>query len=288
MRLHRRMDVLQHPALDRRVEVDHHVAAEHEVERGTRRRMRIEQVVVAEPHRAGELGPHADGAAVGTGAAQEVPSQAFRRQPARISRVDGAAGGVEHPRVDVARDDAEGAAVRQRFAGGDRDRVRLLAGRGGAAPQTQTLPVVLPQGPGKRGEVVRLAEERRQVGRQAVDELLPFGVSGMTTLEPLQVAAEGREAFFAQPPGKPAVDHRPFPGVKTDSGAPADQLAHAPEVFGVEAEFLHRAVRGPPRWGARCVDGGRCSAHAGSEKKGTKATRDRPADLRLSVPSRCA
>ena len=73
----------------------------------------------------------------------------------------------------------------------------------------------------QRVEVVRLAKERGQVGGQAVDELLPFGVArrAVRLLEPLQVVAERAVPGLAQAPRQPAVDHRLLAGVQADAGA---------------------------------------------------------------------
>jgi len=50
-------------------------------------------------------------------------------------------------------------------------------------------------------EVMFFAEERGQVRRQAVDELLPFGVASgaLGGFQPLQVGAERAVAGLAQP-----------------------------------------------------------------------------------------
>src|SRR5437899_10224099 len=55
-RLHRRADALEHAALRRRIEIDHHVAAEHEVERLAKLPVRVHQVVGAKLDQPGELG----------------------------------------------------------------------------------------------------------------------------------------------------------------------------------------------------------------------------------------
>jgi len=88
----------------------------------------------------------------------------------------------------------------QRFDRGHRERVRFFAGRGGIAPDAQRPAGAQLQRLGEHLEVMRLAEERRQVGGQAVDELLPFvggGVAGRG-VQPLQVGAERAVAGFAQ------------------------------------------------------------------------------------------
>ena len=107
-------------------------------------------------------------------------------------------------------------------------------------------------------EVVRFAKERRQVGRQAVDELLPLGSRGGAGVgsSQLQVVGEAAVAGFAQPARQPAVHHRLLAGVQADAGVVVDQAG---------ARARNRALpnaNSGSRRGRRCVHGGAGSVRA--------------------------
>src|SRR5690606_26985665 len=86
------------------------------------------------------------------------------------------------------------------FAGGDRQRVGLLAGGGRAAPHQQRLaaPVHRAQLAGQQREVVGLAEERGQVGGQRVDELFVLAVG--VAFHQVEVVGEALDPARAQAP----------------------------------------------------------------------------------------
>src|SRR5690606_29959075 len=77
--LHHPMDAFEHPALCRGIEIDHHVAAEHDVE-GVAQRQLMDQVHVHEPHMPLQLWPHPDQTRVRPLAAHEKALQALLAQ----------------------------------------------------------------------------------------------------------------------------------------------------------------------------------------------------------------
>ena len=239
MRLHHRVNPLEHAALRRCIEINHHVAAEHDVERLAQLPVRLHQVVRPEFDEARELGLDADEAAVRALAAQEMRAQPRLRQAARFRRINAARRDREHLGVDVARDDLYAGAAARRLGHSHRDRVGLFAGRCGVAPDSQRPRAVFLQVSRELVKVMLFAEERREVGGQAVDELLPLLGARCTArlLEPLQVACERAVAGFAQTARQAAVDHRLLAGVQADAGALVDQLANALEVGVAEAEL---------------------------------------------------
>jgi len=86
-------------------------------------------------------------------------------------------------------------------------------------------------------EVVFLAEERGQVGGEAVDEGLPFGRRGAALLQPVQVIGEALAPRLAQPPCQAAVDHGLLAGVQADAGVLVDEAADALEVGRLQLEL---------------------------------------------------
>src|SRR5437773_853166 len=101
-----------------------------------------------------------------------------------------------------------------------------------------------------RNSMRLFCEERREVGGQAIDDLLPLLSARRTarTLEPLQVAHERAVAGFAQTARQAAVDHRLLAGVQAAARALVDELANALEVGVPEAELLlawHHGNVGP-------------------------------------------
>jgi hypothetical protein len=89
-------------------------------------------------------------------------------------------------------------------------------------------------------KVVLLAEERGQVGGQAVDELLPLALGRAALFQPLQVGREAAVAGLAQAPRQAAVDHGLLAGVQADAGALVDQRADALEVGRRQRELRDR------------------------------------------------
>src|SRR5690606_19442839 len=121
---------------------------------------------------------------------------------------------------------------------------------------------------GEQREVVRLAEERGQVGGQRIDEILLF--VGASVLDQVQVVAEALDAACAQSPDQAAVDHVALVRAQVDAGPVMDHAAHAPKVANLEDEravldglgvavaggLRHR--RGPPApapWPGRAAPG---------------------------------
>jgi hypothetical protein len=267
------VDALEHLALRGGVEIDHHVAAEDDVE-GLAQHVpgAADEVEGPELDRPRQFRPHPDLSGVGAGAAQEVAPQPLRVQPAAVGRVDAAARGVEHARVDVGGQQPQRRGRPHRLDRRHRERIRLLAGRRRVAPQAQRPPLARPQLLRQRVEVVLLAEEGRQVGRQAVHERLPLAIAlgAAALLERLQVVAEASVAGLAQPARQPAVDHGLLAGVQADAGTRVDQRAHA-----LEVGRRHRRLgvgkgrrRQGGRWhrrgaGGRCWEAGVASGGSG-------------------------
>mmetsp|Transcript_60042 Transcript_60042/g.142148 ORF Transcript_60042/g.142148 Transcript_60042/m.142148 type:complete len:263 (+) Transcript_60042:1817-2605(+) len=243
-RAHHAVDALEHLALRRRVEIDHDIAAEDHVESVAELPLGVHQVQRAELHPALQLGLHADLAGVRARAPHEEVLQPGGVQAARVGVVDAPLGGGQHIGVDVAGDELHRGAGPERLAAGHQDGIGLLARRRGAAPDPhrfadEGLEVVL-----ERVEMVFLAKEGGQVGRQAVDEFLPFlgARRAARCFEPLQIAGEAPVSRLAQAPREPAVDHRMLAIVQADAGMLVDQLAHAVEVGLAEAEFMIQSV----------------------------------------------
>ena len=131
-------------------------------------------------------------------------------------------------------------------------------------------------------EVVRLAEERRQVGRQAVDELLPLVLSSHLTLralQPMQVRARNeRWPSSRSRREQPAVDHRPLAGVQVDPGTAMDP-APTRSVVVAEGELGAGAGRTESRATGRALTraaSGRALRHAPRALRRTHVTEPRP------------
>jgi len=115
------MNLAEHAALRRVIEIDHHVAAEHDVERLAERPARVHQIERPKLDQLREFGLHAHEAAVRACAAQEVAALALGALAARIDRVDAAGSRREHLGVDVAGDDLHVGVRAGRFGHGHRE-----------------------------------------------------------------------------------------------------------------------------------------------------------------------
>lgn len=197
----------QDAALGGLVEIDHHVAAEQRRIRAAdvvARRQQIQLLVFD------ELAQRRNDPAlafVGAAAALEILAldRCIQRGDA-VDGVDAARGGFQHLGIDVGGDDAH--RWRQRaegLAGGDGDGVGLLTGGGRTRPDLQRcLRGTLLQFFAQLVEVMRLAEERGQVGGQRVGERLPFFLV-VACFELVDVVAER-----AQTGARRRRDSRPY------------------------------------------------------------------------------
>ena len=137
--------------------------------------------------------------------------------------------------MSLARISTGGVQAAEGLAGGDGQRIGLLAGRSGRAPDAQR--------PVRRGlqvlaqdvEMMRLAKERGQVRRQRIDEGLPFfRVAG---LEHCDVIGEGVQPQRPQAPGQARVHHVLLDRRQRYAGLIVDELAYAVEIGLREMEF---------------------------------------------------
>src|SRR5690606_20422681 len=128
-----------------------------------------------------------------------------------------------------------------------------------AAPDAQPRPGAPAQFVGEHLEMVFLPEERREVRREAVHELLPLGLGpGVArALEPVEVAGEARMTERAQAARQPAVDHRLLRGTKMDARPLADQRADPIEILSVDRE-----IASPGRQWCRTRRNGESGAHS--------------------------
>jgi hypothetical protein len=230
------------------VEVDHHVAAEDHVVGLLRRPHGRLQVQLAEARHGAQLGTHAHQPVVAAGAAQEMAAQALGRQRRdALHAVDAGARRVQHVGVDVGAQHLPGTLG---LAQHHRDRPGLLAGGTRARPAAQRRPAlarVLLRPRQQQLEVVRLAEESRQVGGERVDEGL--ALVGVRALYQLQVVAEARDAARAQPAQQPVVDHVALLQAELDARVVGDQLPHGREVAVVQQRGRVAAQQRVSHWG---------------------------------------
>jgi hypothetical protein len=135
---------------------------------------------------------------------------------------------LERGGVDVGGDHAEG--LRQvRLGERHRDGVGLFAGGAGRAPDGEAGAVaLLAQVLDQDREVVRLAEEAREVGGERVGELLALG--RVLGLDRVEVGVEARVPGLAQPPREAVGDHGALGRAHRDAGDLVDQAARAIEL----------------------------------------------------------
>ncbi len=85
--------------------------------------------------------------------------------------------------------------------------------------------------------MVRLAEERGEIGGQRIGEGFPlFGVVG--ALQHVQVLLEGSDAGGAQASREATVNHFLLAVGQCDAGPLVDQATHSLEITAVEIELL--------------------------------------------------
>ena len=161
-----------------------------------------------------------------------VPRRKWRRsrsgdRPRAVGGVDAALRGGQHLGVDVAGEDAR----RRRRAPsasthGHRDRIRLLAGRRGVAPDAQrAAPARARRSSASAWKWCSSRKnEVRLVVRQLTNSCHSASPPRRRLLEPLQVVGERAVAGLAQAARQPAVDHGLLAGVQADAGALVDQL----------------------------------------------------------------
>src|SRR5690606_20303997 len=250
--------------LGRGVEVDEHVAAEDGIEGLVEALGQVDQVELPELDERGELGPHADVALAGALAAQQEAATALRGQRLDAGdRIHARAGGGQHPRIDVGRDDRYRRPFAQGLHRGHGDRVRFLAGGRGRAPYPQRPSPLqaLPEVIGKDGEMVGLAKERRQVRRQGIGEAGPL--AAVVRFEQGQVRLEVTQPELAQATREAAVDHRLLAGCERYARAGMDHRADPLEIPRREAKLalrqkvLHRAALQAPTTATGAADGAR-------------------------------
>ncbi|GAE49014.1 hypothetical protein XPU_0546 [Xanthomonas arboricola pv. pruni str. MAFF 311562] len=229
----------QDAALGRLVEIDHHVAAEQRRVRAADIVTRCQQVQLAVFDELAQRRDDPALALVGAAAALEVLAldRCIQRGDA-VDGVDAARGGFQHLGVDVGGDDADrrgqGA---EGFAGGDGDGVGLLTGGGRAGPDLQRrLRGALLQFFAQLVEVVRLAEERGQIGGQRVGERLPF-LLVVACFHLVQVVAEGAQAEHAKTTRQPAIHHVALGRSQGDADTLIDQVADALEIAVAKIKF---------------------------------------------------
>jgi len=92
---------------------------------------------------------------------------------------------------------------------------------------------------GQQREMMRLAEERRQVGRQRIRERFPL-IAHAASFQVVQVADERGDAGRAQAPGQTAVDHLLLAVGQRDAGPLVNHGADPLEVLASEIKFLDR------------------------------------------------
>ncbi|MNT41375.1 hypothetical protein D3C72_1777340 [compost metagenome] len=91
---------------------------------------------------------------------------------------------------------------------------------------------------------MRLAEKRRQVGREGIDEIFPLRRIRLI-FQPVQIAAEVLPAQHAQTAREAAVDHLSLMRAERNTRARVDHLADAGKVRVTEIKLaVHRNGRG--------------------------------------------
>jgi hypothetical protein len=233
--------VLDHPLLGPRIEVDQHVPAEDGIEGSADLRGQVHQVELPELHQRGEFRPDPGVALPGAPAPQQEATQARLAQDLDAGeRVDAGARGREDAGIDVRGQDRDRWPLAEGLDRGHRDGVGFLARRGGRAPDPD-VPSSLgaaSQVIGEDREVIGLPEERRQVGGQGVDE--PGPLPAVVRLQEGEVGLEIAPPQLAQAPGEPAVHHRLLAGRERYARAGMDHRADPLEILGREAELAIR------------------------------------------------
>jgi hypothetical protein len=227
------VDALEHAALRGRVEVNHHVAAKHEVERLLEGPGLAHEVDLQEFDHAPQLGLDAHQPRVRALAAQEKALQALLAQALDVvEAVNALRGRGKHARVDVARHQLKRRMRAQCLQRGDDDRIRLLARGGRIAPGAPARARGLAaQVRGEQLEVVRFAKKGREVGRERVHEFLPLAAfCALLRFEPVEVGLEAAVPGLAQAAREPAIDHGLLALVQADARALVNQRPHARKV----------------------------------------------------------
>ena len=83
--------------------------------------------------------------------------------------------------------------------------------------------------------MVRLAEKRGEIGRQRIDEALPFGL--VAAFEQIQILAEGFFLRFSQAARQPTVDHVLLGIGQRNPGVSMNQLANPLKIGRREDKF---------------------------------------------------
>src|SRR5690606_6559667 len=234
--MQQRPKALEHAPLRRAIEIDHRVSAEDRVERAANRPYGGHQVHRAKAHEGAHLGAYPRVARFVSRALQEEALQAlFAELLAALERVDAEVRGAYSAGIEIRPEDAHPRIRTQGFDRGDGHRIGFLARRARRGPERHRAVLgVLAQELREDREVMFLAEERRQIRRQRVDELLELE---LVRLELLQVLGEALEPERTQPPRHAAVDHVALRVVKADASVGVDQPTNALEIAIVEAEL---------------------------------------------------
>src|SRR6185437_5175595 len=176
-------------------------------------------------------------------ARDEEPLQALRGDIAQpLRRIDPTARTLEDVRVEIRREDAHvpAAGVRQRLEHRHRDGVGLLAGRASRGPDAQ--PPWPPRVGGERREhvlaqileMMRLAKERGEIGRDGIAELRELL---LISLEPLAVLGEAAQLQRAQAPRQPPINELALLVREMDARDRLDEHAQRLEVLLAEGEL---------------------------------------------------
>nr|GEU28394.1 hypothetical protein [Tanacetum cinerariifolium] len=239
IRFHQRDKARQDLALGLLVKINHHVAAEDDVELAADGPAVGQQVQRLERDHVAQFLAHARLAFALALALEEKAARALRAhfiEP--VHRVHAVGGVGQHVGVDVGGDDvAVGRERVERFAHRHGDRIRLFAGGRGRAPDVERLALALDVF-GQQREVVRFAEERRQVGGQRIGKRFPL-LAQAAGFEVVQVLGKRRDAGGAQAARQAAVHHLLFAVGQRDAGALVDEAAHTLEVPGIEVELFN-------------------------------------------------
>ena len=103
---------------------------------------------------------------------------------------------------------------------------------------------------GQNFKMVLLAKERRQIGGERIDELLPLRPI-VNRLQPVQIAGKALMSCLAQATGQTAVDHGVLAIVQADPSALINQRLHTGKVCVGPDKFtpLGQRARGRRRCG---------------------------------------
>src|SRR6266403_965662 len=244
-----RCEPLHHGVLGGAVEVDHHVAAEHRVQRQTEARQqrpeRLQQVQLPELDQAGDFGAYPHHAGVGSRSAQEKAAHPLRAADLHgLVPVHAAARASQNLRVDVGGQDARVAVCPERLDRRHRDGVGFFAGRGGCTPDAgRAAGQTTREEIRKNRKMVLLPEKRGQIRRERIDELLALlrrelGVA----LQLIQVVSERVDPERPQPSRQTAVHHVALACAQIDSGQLEDDAANPIEVARAQVEHARIAV----------------------------------------------